>query len=69
MIHKPCSLKASKRIHRVGVGIIIINPYGDVIPMYYHLIFYYTNNIAKYEALILGLKVAIILNVKIINVF
>lgn len=48
---------------------MLINPNGDVIPMSYYLSFYCTNNMAKYEALILGLKDAILLKVKKIRIF
>jgi ribonuclease HI len=41
-----------------GVGIVIISPSKDVIPLSYKLEFETTNNIAEYEALILGLRAA-----------
>jgi len=58
-----------KCIQGIGAGIILINPYGYVILMYYHLSFDCTNNMVEYEALVLGLKVAILLKVKRIKIF
>jgi ribonuclease HI len=39
-----------------GVGIVFISPDKEVIPLSYKLKFETTNNIAEYEALLLGLK-------------
>ena len=46
-------------MHGLGVGITLISPQNDVIPMSYRLSFECTNNMVEYKALILGLKVAI----------
>lgn len=53
----------SNCMHR-GVGIFLINPHVDVIPISYHLSFDYINNMAKYKAIILGRKAAILIKVK-----
>jgi ribonuclease HI len=42
----------------VGVGIVFISPSKEVITLSFKLEFEVKNNNAKYEALILGLKVA-----------
>ena len=39
-----------------GAGIVLISPGGEMIILMYKLEFVTTNNIATYEALILGLK-------------
>lgn len=59
----------SKCIHRARAIIILIDPYSDVIPISYHLSFDCTNNMADYEAIILGMKVVILLKVKKIKIF
>jgi hypothetical protein len=41
-----------------GVGIVIISPSKDVIPLSYKIEFETTDNIAEYEAMILGLRAA-----------
>jgi len=58
-----------KCVHGARVGIFLINPHGDVIALSYHLSFDCTNNMEKYEALILHLKDAILLKVKKIKIF
>lgn len=45
--------------HGLGVGILFITPYGDCIPKSYKLSFPCTNNIAKYEALVIGLRISV----------
>jgi len=52
----------------VGAGVWINNPKGDVKLCSYKLVFECTNNMSKYEALILGLKVLEELRAKIIFV-
>jgi ribonuclease HI len=42
----------------VGVGVVFISPSQDVTTLSFKLEFETTNNIAKYEALFLGLKAA-----------
>ncbi|XP_058099816.1 uncharacterized protein LOC131244187 [Magnolia sinica] len=51
------------------VGAILYSPDNVPIPISMHLAFNYTNNMAKYEACITGLKEAIILNLKRLWVF
>ena len=41
-----------------GVGILLISPSQEVITLSYKLEFETTNNIADYEALVLGLRAA-----------
>ena len=42
----------------VGVGVVFISPSRDVTTLSFKLEFETTNNIAEYEALVLGLRVA-----------
>jgi ribonuclease HI len=43
---------------RSSAGILLISPSEEVITLFYKLEFETTNNIAEYEALVLGLRVA-----------
>ncbi|KAH9296526.1 hypothetical protein KI387_040114, partial [Taxus chinensis] len=45
--------------HGSGTGVVLITPSGDPIPQAFHLGFPYMNNIAEYEALIIGMKLTI----------
>jgi len=54
----------SKYLKGVGVGIVLISPQYGIISMAFKLGFECTNNMVEYEALILGLKVAINLNIR-----
>ena len=56
-------------MHGSRVGISLISYQNDVIPMSYKLSFECTNNMAKYEALILGLKVAIEIGITRIHIY
>jgi ribonuclease HI len=42
----------------VGVGVVFISPSQEVISLSYKLEFETTNNVAKYEAIVLGPRVA-----------
>ncbi|KAH9320276.1 hypothetical protein KI387_022045, partial [Taxus chinensis] len=52
-----------------GAGIILIPLDGEPMPLSFKLDFKCTNNIAKYEALVLGLMTTYALDVKSINIF
>lgn len=52
-----------------GVGQVLITPEGKSIPLSYQLNFLYTNNTAEYEALIVGLQVALTMGAKDIKIF
>ncbi|KAH9316947.1 hypothetical protein KI387_018716, partial [Taxus chinensis] len=54
--------------HGSGAGVVLITPIGDIIPRAFRLGFPCTNNIAEYEALIAGLKLAITWNIKQLRV-
>ena len=56
-------------MHGSGVGIVLISPQNNVIPMSYKLSFKCTNNMVEYEALILGLKEAIKIGVTWLHIF
>jgi len=51
------------------VGIVLISPHNNVIPMSYRLSFECTNNMVEYEAIILGLKVAIEIGISRIHIY
>ena len=51
------------------IGVVIISPEGCHTPFTSRLCFDCTNNMAEYEACILGLKVAIDLRIKHLDVF
>lgn len=45
--------------HGSGSGILFITPEGHTIPRSYRLMFPCTNNVAEYEALVIGIKMAV----------
>jgi ribonuclease HI len=59
---------ASSRVS-VGVGVVLISPSQETISMSYKLEFDTTNNVAEYEALVLGLRAAKDMGIKEIFVF
>lgn len=59
----------SRSTHGEEVGIISVSPTNDVIPIAYKLVFDCTNNMTKYEALLLGLRVVVLLKIKELNVY
>ncbi|XP_042482763.1 uncharacterized protein LOC122063145, partial [Macadamia integrifolia] len=52
-----------------GAGVLLITPEGLNIPMAYRLDFECTNNMAEYEACLMGLKAAISIGVKRLEVY
>ncbi|XP_058787414.1 uncharacterized protein LOC131661794 [Vicia villosa] len=52
-----------------GIGDIIVMPQSSHIPFTSRLVFDYTNNMAEYEACIMGLEEAIDLRIKILDVY
>ena len=58
---------------RYGIGVLLISPHGEHIPRSVHLAFSdrhpTTNNIVEYEACILGLKMALKLGIRQMEVF
>lgn len=48
----------SSNTNESGVGLILVNPEGDVIQYVLHFRFSSTNNEAEYEALITGLRIS-----------
>ena len=51
------------------IGVVIISPEGCHTPFTARLYFDYTNNMAEYEACILGLKAAIDLRIKFLSIY
>ncbi|KAG8474675.1 hypothetical protein CXB51_031129 [Gossypium anomalum] len=52
-----------------GIGAILVSPDGNHYPFIARLNFFCTNNIAEYEACIMGLRAAIKRNIKILEVY
>ncbi|XP_017985251.1 PREDICTED: uncharacterized protein LOC108663871 [Theobroma cacao] len=52
-----------------GIEVVLISPYGKYYPATARLNFNYTNNMAEYEALVMGLQVAIDMKVNTIEVY
>jgi ribonuclease HI len=53
----------------VGVGMVLVSPVQEIISLSYKLEFEATNNVAEYEALVLGLRTAKDMGIKEISVF
>jgi ribonuclease HI len=53
----------------VGVGVVFVSPVQETISLSYKLEFEATNNVAEYEALVLGLRAAKDMGIKEISVF
>ena len=54
-----CSFNGAANIKGVGIGVILISELGQYYPIPAQLRFYCTNNMAEYEACLLGLRLAI----------
>ena len=52
-----------------GIGFVIISPEGCHTPFTSRLCFNCTNNMAEYEACIMGLRAAIDLRIKLLSIF
>ncbi|KAK5833232.1 hypothetical protein PVK06_017050 [Gossypium arboreum] len=52
-----------------GIGVVLVSPEGNHYPLTARLNFFCTNNIAEYEACIMGLRAAIERNVKTLEVY
>ena len=52
-----------------GIGAVLVSPEGNHYPLTARLNFFCTNNIAEYEACIMGLRAAIERNVKTLEVY
>ena len=59
----------SRNKEGAGAGYLLIDPHGNKIMIAYRLEFECTNNVAEYEALLQGLRKALDLNIKCIEVF
>ena len=53
----------------VGVGVVFIYPTQEIISLSYKIEFEATNNVAEYEALVLGLQAAKDMGIEEITVF
>jgi ribonuclease HI len=51
-----------------GVGVVLISPDKEATFFSYRLEFYFTNNIDEYMTLILGIKLTIDMNIKLLHV-
>jgi ribonuclease HI len=52
-----------------GAGVVFVSPAQETISLSYKLEFEATNNVAEYEALVLGLRAAKDMGIKEISVF
>ena len=52
-----------------GIGVIIVTPEGEVLPLAKRLMFSVTNNIAEYEACIFGLETLVALRARGVEVY
>ena len=66
-IWKICLYGARSR-HGAGVGIVLISPAGEESIYSFRLEFDCTNNVAEYEALLLGLEIARDMKIKCLSV-
>jgi ribonuclease HI len=53
----------------VGARVVLVSPVQEIISLSYKLEFEATNNVAEYEALVLGLRAAKGMGIKEISVF
>jgi ribonuclease HI len=53
----------------VGVGVVLVSPIQEIVSLSYKLEFETTNNVAEYEALVLGLRAAKDMGVEEISIF
>jgi hypothetical protein len=56
---RPCTLTAPSPLEGAGVGVLLISPSGDKLRYALQLHFWATNNVAEYDALLHGIRVAI----------
>lgn len=68
-VHDGCSCSMVPNAVGNGVGVVIISPTGFHIPFIARICFDCTNNIAEYEACIMGLETAIDTRIKFIEVY
>ncbi|XP_017979854.1 PREDICTED: uncharacterized protein Mb2253c-like [Theobroma cacao] len=54
---------------RHGIGVMVVSPEGDHYPVIAKLNFYCTNNVAEYEACVMGLQAAIERKIHILKVY
>lgn len=52
------------KFHRVWIGEVLVWEIGQYYPISSNMTFYSTNNMAKHKAYILGLRMAIEMNIK-----
>ena len=56
-------------VYGCGIRAVLVSPKGDQFPASARLTFPYTNNIAEYEACIMGLKMATSMKIEELEVF
>jgi len=54
--------------HGKGAGVVLKSPLGHIFKFSYRLEFEATNNVAEYEAILLGLELAKALRVKLLSI-
>ncbi|XP_062119106.1 uncharacterized protein LOC133832835 [Humulus lupulus] len=53
----------------ISAGIVFVMPSGGLIPYSFHILAICTNNVAEYEALIIGLKIALEMQIQSLKVY
>jgi len=56
-------------VYGSGIGVVIITPRGTHIPLTSRLLFECTNNVAEYEACIMGIEEAVDLRIKNLDIW
>ena len=54
----------SSRRHYAGAGVVLVSPTGEKLRYVFYLFFQATNNVAKYEGLVVGLTLALSFGIK-----
>ncbi|XP_062093762.1 uncharacterized protein LOC133799779 [Humulus lupulus] len=52
-----------------GSGIVFVTPSRGLIPYFFHILAICTNNVAEYEALIIGLEIALVMQMQSLEVY
>ena len=61
---KLCHFDGSSRRHYAGAGVVLVSPTGEKLRYVFYLFFQATNNVAKYEGLVVGLTLALSFGIK-----
>jgi len=59
----------AERRDGAGVGVVLVSPERHILPYSFVLVDLFSNNVAEYQALILGLQMAIRMGIKDLDVY